>query len=181
MLSAVYFFLRATSWAFLFDRSSLQSWSMEQPVCCYRRLRVRIAASSLVRWTRAIRRISLMISDRREYHCSSLCRPARQRLPQRLSRTVIAGWPRSPTVHSLHRSSTVFVVRHILCCGGCSCDGCSCTGCSGAGSIKPLGSMLEDNVRGLGASVATAVVGWSRRRPGDSASRRSVRPADRSA
>ena len=97
-------------WAFRPALSRLQNISNEQPICRCCRSTTHIAASSLLRRACAVRLISLMTSSRREYYCSSLCRPVRHRLPHRLSNEATDGWPYSPTVYSRQRPSTVLIV-----------------------------------------------------------------------
>jgi hypothetical protein len=105
---------------FLPTRSRLHSWSSEQPIFCCWCCSCHTAASSLVRRACAIRRISLIALSLREYYCSSLRLPARQRLPHLLSSVRIEGPPSMPTVHSCQRRSTVFTARDMRCVGGCA-------------------------------------------------------------
>jgi hypothetical protein len=110
----------------------LQNWSKEHLVYCYCRLTCHTAASSLVRWASATLLISQMTASRSEYHCSSLWRPALQRLPHLLSSTSINRWPYRPTVHSRQSASNVLTAQHIRCFGGSrssysrSCCSCGC-------------------------------------------------------
>lgn len=106
--------------AFLPARSSLQNWSKEHLACCCCWLTCHIAASSPTPRACTTLLISRMTSSRSEYHCSSLWRPALQRLPYFLSSALIAGLPCSPTVHLRQSASTVLTAQHIRCWGGSS-------------------------------------------------------------
>src|ERR1700722_1413804 len=103
-----------------------------------------------------------MTSNRSEYHCSSLWRPALQWLPHFLSSASIDGWPCRTTVHSRQSASTVLTARHIQCfSGSSSCCSCCCSAswlgpCTGGLGEQASGVawaeayVLGDTVRGEG-------------------------------
>ena len=132
-----------------------------------------MATTSLVRRDYARRQISLITSSRSKYHYSSLCLPALQRLPQRLSRAAIAGVPCRPTVHSRHNSSTVCTVRHIRYCSSSGSSASAGAGV-GAGAGAGVGAVV---VVGVGVRVVDSP---SRRRLGVAALISTVRPVEKS-
>jgi hypothetical protein len=111
----------------------------------------------LVRCACATRLISRMTSSRSGYHCSSLWRPALQRLPHFLSSTSMDGLPCKPTVHLRQSASTVLTAPHIRCFGDSS-RSCSRYCCCCPLGPGPCSGGLGERACGVATMLAWADV-----------------------